>query len=739
MNLSRLHDISLKWKLLIPFLFLASAGAVGLFAVSYHFQADIIHINEEERLRNMYRYFLESIDLKKNMAMSLAYLVAKNPDVAQAFAKRDRRRLTDLLLPAYQKLHKDFGIKQFHFHVPPATSFLRLHAPDKFGERMAGFRHTINRARETVTGVGGVELGVFGFGIRSVVPVFYDGNQVGTVELGLSLEEPLLEEFKKNYGSDVTIYVQEEPVVDRPKIFASTRPLPLLEPELLRQSFNTGDVVFHTARSEGRDVAFISGPVRDFSSNIVAVVEISIDRTDTLALLRQYGTIAIFIGLAGLAVSMCFVWFISVVYTKRIEKVVEAAEGIAAGHRDTRIAVQSADELGTMARSINQMLTSLEESRQRVKDYAENLELMVEQRTCSLQESEETYRTLVEHVPLIVYLVMADGTAVFLNRFGEQMIGLTSQDLSGHHEVWIDRIHPHDRPRVLASFEHCLSSGKEFHSEYRMIHQDGHTVYVVDHAVPIYDEKNEFIRMDGIILDVTARQELQEKIVQAEELETLSEVSSRMAHEIRNPLTAIGGLTRRLLKSFGTSDARRKKAEMIVAEVERLERLLRMMTAYIEPKSIRLRSCDLNETVSRAVKRINSKFRDKGFSVKFHLDDSLPKIKLDCDLFEKVLVSLMENASYRKNQQGVIEVVTARNREYATVTVAYKVPFISDDDIEQFFYPFVSQDLFRQDVSDEDIIDVPICRVLIHKHGGVVNVSKEEDNLVKITINLPYE
>jgi methyl-accepting chemotaxis protein len=314
------------------------------------------------------------------MAMSLAYLVARNPEVAEAFAKRDRQRLIDLLHPAYQGLQEDFGVSQFHFHEPPATSFLRLHALGQYGERMEGYRHTINQARETGTGVGGLERGAFGLGIRSVVPVFHGGKQVGTAEFGLSFEKPLLREFKESYGADLTLYVPDE-----------------------------GGVI-HTARLDDRDIAVIIGPVRDFSSKIVAVAEISVDRSPTLALLKRYGTTAIIIGLAGLALSISFVWFISIIFTKRIEQVVQAADEIAAGHRDARITVKSADaritvksadELGTMARAINEMLTSLEESRRKVKDYAQNLESMVEHRTRTLKESEKTYRTLVENVPLL--------------------------------------------------------------------------------------------------------------------------------------------------------------------------------------------------------------------------------------------------------------------------------------------------------------------------------------------------
>lgn len=399
-------------------------GATALFAVSYHFQASLIRVNEEKRLRNQYQYFLNTIESKKNMAMSLSYLVAGNPDAAEAFARRDRRRLTELLHPAYLKLREDYGIKQFHFHVPPARSFLRLHALGQHGENMEGYRHTINKARQTGTGVGGLERGMFGLGIRGVVPVFHQAKQVGTVEIGLSFQEPLLEEFKQNFGDDLTLYVPEDPGAHKLKVFASTLQRGILSPHLLSQSFTSGDAVLQTAKRDGRDVALIAGPVRDFSGTIAGVVEISVDRGPVLALLKRYKVTAIVIGLIGLALSMTFVWFISVVFTKRIQEVVQAADEIAGGRRETRIKVKGADELGIMAHAINEMLGSLEESRRKIRDYAENLEHMVEERTLTLRESEKTYRTLVENVPLVVYLVTDDNTAMFLNTLSEQTIGV---------------------------------------------------------------------------------------------------------------------------------------------------------------------------------------------------------------------------------------------------------------------------------------------------------------------------
>jgi PAS domain S-box-containing protein len=737
LNWRRIQDISLKWKLIIPFLFLAAMGAAALFVVSYRFQASLIQVNEDTRLRNLYQVFLNDIESRKNAALSLAYLTAKNPDVAEALARRDRNRLITLLYPAYQILERDFGVRQFHFHLPPATSFLRFHALGQFGEKMEAFRPTINQARESGVGVGGIERGVLGLSIRSVAPVFYQGRQIGTVEFGLSLEKPLLDEFKKNYGSDIVLYIQEKPDQDGPKVFASTLDQTLLPTKLFYRLLASGEVVFQPESLGNRKLASVIGPVRDFSSKTIGVVKISVDRSPTVALLHRYAYLAAGLGLLGLAASICFVWFVSVVFTRRIGEVVKGADEIASGRRETRLPVKSGDELGIMARAINQMLASLEASQTRLKEYAQNLESMVEERTRSLKESEKTYRTLVENVPLIVYMVQPDGTTAFLNRSVEQILGATPQQVNGPYENWAGYIHPEDRDRVVTLRETSLREKRELHTEYRMVQEGGSLVHVFEHAVPVYNEEQNFMRMDGIVVDVTANKELQEKILQAQELETLGQISARLAHEVRNPLTSIGGLARRLVKSFEPSDPRTEKGRLIVDQVQKLEKILQMMLAYVEPPSIRLQPNDLNLAVTRAIAGLRTKIPQDGFSVKTTLDERLGPIKLDQELFEKTLIHLLEHAWHQMGQNGDLEVSTKKNGAQATVTLGYPVPHLAEEDLEQFFYPFALDFPPDKDVPLPELGDVSLAKVVIHQHGGVISVTKENAQRIKITISLP--
>jgi len=732
-----LHDLSLRWKLLIPFLFLALAGAISLFIVSYRFENSLIHVNEEKQLRHQYRIFLNDIELKKNMAMSLAHLTAQNPDVAEALAARDRQRLLSLMEPGYPVLKELYGAEQFHFHVPPATSFLRLHAPERYGDEMASFRPTIVQAVQTGKSVSGIEAGVFGLSIRGVAPVFSRNELAGTVEVGLSMGESFLRQFKENYGSEVAVHLAAGPEEKKPAIFAAAGSPAPLPPDQFNRSYLQGELVLRTTRYNGREVAVLTGPLTDFSSRIIAVVEICADRGPTLALLKKYAAVAAAIGLTGFGLSVAFIYCITLLFTRRIERVVASAEQIARGERNTGIPLQSRDELGLMAAAINRMLVSLEASRERLRDYAENLEEMVEERTRNLRETEQTYRTLVEHVPLIVYMISPEGTMVLLNCAAEKMIGMPAEMLNGSHDIWAGHIHAEDREQVTARLEQCLRGARDFSAEYRMVHRDGHTVYCQDHAVAVFDDAGAFVGLDGIVIDVTATRELQGKILQAEELKTLGQISSCLAHELRNPLTSIGGLTRLLGRSFDEGDPRSQKSEIIVEQVEKLEKILKMMLAYIGPQEINLVPADLNMIVAGVIDRVETEFSGWDFTVRKSLDGSVRPVRIDRDLFAKMLFNLIENGLHRMGRKGEIRIGTAQKGRYARLTLAYRVPHISNEEIENFFYPFAVAYPFAGGGTSEELMDLPMSKVIVHKHGGLIEVGKENENLVRIVIDLP--
>ncbi|MFW6247942.1 MAG: ATP-binding protein [bacterium] len=113
---------------------------------------------------------------------------------------RARSLLRSRLHETYEDLAQE-GFRTVHFHLPDGRSLLRFHAPDTWGDALHGVRDTVRIANSEHRFVSGFEIGRFGAGHRFVYPLAHDGRHVGSVELGISVDEvirPVLHELGKD-------------------------------------------------------------------------------------------------------------------------------------------------------------------------------------------------------------------------------------------------------------------------------------------------------------------------------------------------------------------------------------------------------------------------------------------------------------------------------------------------------------------------------------------------------------
>lgn len=727
-RLKDIQNISLKWKLLIPFLTLPVVLTVLLVAWGVRSQSQILRDQEEKRLRHMYWDFRHTVDRRLETSMSLAELVAANPAVQKALAERDRAELTRLYLPILKRLA---GVKQFHFHLHPARSFLRLHTPDRHGDELSR-RRTITRAQGTGKVTGGLEVGLTGIGLRGVAPVIYSGRTVGSVGIGASIEQPFLDQLKKDLGCDFTIYVPASQTPIGFRRLAATDPgRSFIAAPIYSQVMDEGQALFLTRQRNGEDLALLIGPIRDFNNQQVAVVELTRDRAATLSLIRKHTVWILSLGLAALSLSLAFVWLVSTLFLAPISALVDQAGKIAAGERVPQMEIMARDEFGALAEALNKMLASLEDSRYRLENYAHELEARFQERTAALVESEEKFRTLVENIPLVVYRLEHGLIRSFVGGHIERLTGWPAEEMVGGPAVWSTPIHPEDRDKVMAEERRCFEKGDFFEMEYRLRDRQGRVVEVLDHAEPVLDESGRMLYMEGYILDIREHKRLEEQTLQAEELKTLSEISARLAHEFRNPLSVVGLCAQRLSKTMSAADPDSSYSRILSEQVGRLEQILKMIQTYIQPMVLELKETDANQ-FALDLTRKTSPFLDE-HEVKLNLDlkPDLPRVKIDPEVMSRALVNLILNAAYQIPPKGFLDMSMAPEGNTLEIKLVYPAGYLPDDQLRHFFYPFTTED------ADTSLLDLPLVPVIVHRHNGIINVGREGEDLVAVTINLP--
>ena len=474
-------------------------------------------------------------------------------------------------------------------------------------------------------------------------------------------------------------------------------------------------------------------PIKDYSGQKVGLIEILLDRSEITSLLEDTLYMMLFVGLIGIAASFACVMIVTRYFLRPIRRIVYQAREIAQGARQELLEPIPMDEVGVLNEAINTMLISLKESRRQIEFHAAVLEARVQERTAELIESEEKYRTLVENVPLVVYRIRPNGGILFINHFVEEIFGYTPTEIFRNPQVWSGKIYDDDRDRVVSLREESFRKGKEFIAEYRVRHKDGHIVYVMDHAIPFQEADGSISSVDGIIVDVTGRIKLQERLVRSEEIKTISEVSARLAHEIRNPLVSAGGFARRLLTSMSPDDPNRTKVEIIVKEVSRLETILRMILHYIQPLELSPKPTDVNELIETSLNEAMAETDAPRTCLELHLQPGMPQVTADQAQIKRAFGNLIKNALCQMKQMSTLT-ISSRLDDGSIVTVfTYTPTHISPDDVEHFFYPFTASQI------SADLVDLPLSKIIVDKHGGTIGIELHDDGVLEIVITLPIK
>jgi signal transduction histidine kinase len=220
---------------------------------------------------------------------------------------------------------------------------------------------------------------------------------------------------------------------------------------------------------------------------------------------------------------------------------------------------------------------------------------------------------------------------------------------------------------------------------------------------------------------VTQRQKAdQETLLRMERLSVMGETSAIVAHELRNPLVAIGGFARTLLRSLPEGDPNRRFATIITEEVGRLERIIHDLLDFIRPQKLLRKSVLMDELMEETVRRFEDRFQEQ--EVDLELDLRAPGLRCNVNPGEiqQVLQNLLVNALQVLESGGAIIVRSHRLEGGLRIEVLDDGPGFAPDLRERMFTPF-----FTTKASGSGL-GLTICSQIVKAHGGMLDVRPRE-------------
>jgi len=341
----------------------------------------------------------------------------------------------------------------------------------------------------------------------------------------------------------------------------------------------------------------------------------------------------------------------------------------------------------------------------------------------ALRESEKRYRNIFEHAVEGIFQATEDGHYLSVNPAFARMCGFSSPEEMIKQVTDIARqlyVDPEDRTKIKALYEYP-GFVKGFETQFRR--REGGVIWVSITARSVRDEDGNLLRYEGTIEDITERKQAEKLLLQREKLNTLGAIAAEVAHEIRNPLVAIGGFARRLRENFPES----RECDIILDESRRLERVLTRIRNYLKPVEIRSQECSVTTLVTDCLALLAPETERRRITCRLALESRLPNVYADPDILTQIFINLILNATEAMDKGGTLII-----RFFETDTDLC-VQFKNKAERHKIKPPDL---LFRPFSEGGESIGLPLCYQLLRNMGGLLSFTQERDHMV-FTVTLP--
>jgi PAS domain S-box-containing protein len=386
----------------------------------------------------------------------------------------------------------------------------------------------------------------------------------------------------------------------------------------------------------------------------------------------------------------------------------------------------------------------------------------------ALRESEEKFQTLANNMSQLAWMADADGQIFWYNQRWLDYTGTTIEEMHGW--GWKKVHHPDHVERVVRRIQHSWDSRQPWEDTFPLRAKDGMYRWFLSRAVPIRDADGRVIRWFGTNTDVTELRDVQESLRNAkdalaksnrsleakvqestanltesraiierqEKLASLGVFAAGIAHEVRNPLTAIKVRLFTLKSSHKPGTSEHEDLEVIRHEIDRLEHLVHDFLQFARPAEPELQTMSIERLLRDVHDLLQSDLAGKSVELKLEFMAKEP-VCVDPNKMKQVLINFVQNGAESMEAGGTITLRSRTdkqvlNGQHATVVV------IDVADTGKGIPPEVQKRLFDPFFTTKEEgtgLGLSIAARIIGKHGGVIQYQTQPNRGTTFSIVLP--
>ena len=346
----------------------------------------------------------------------------------------------------------------------------------------------------------------------------------------------------------------------------------------------------------------------------------------------------------------------------------------------------------------------------------------------TLRETQTLNDLIIENAADGVIAVDKQGCVATMNPAAEQITGYPSHELLGrpYSSIFVDTGFYSPVLETLQQGTGHVALEISFPARER-------TIELSVTTSQIHNAQGELIGALVIFSDLTARKEIQRRQAQTERLATLGELMAGVAHEVRNPLTAIKGYAQ-ILKLQDAEPAHQHYLAVILKEIDSINSVIQQLLDFSRPREQRQQSVSLNQLIGECLVLIQT----TGLQARIHftteLDASLGNIKADGELLKQVMLNILINAVQAITTCGNITIRTLIwDQKHQAIVVEDDGCGIAPEHLTKIFDPF-----FTTKASGTGL-GLALSQRIINAHQGDIRLTSTPGHGTAFTLILPTQ
>ena len=332
----------------------------------------------------------------------------------------------------------------------------------------------------------------------------------------------------------------------------------------------------------------------------------------------------------------------------------------------------------------------------------------------------------------------------FISDYATRMLGYSIEELRAAPNFWQKFVHPDDQESLSQRAQAIFESGEPGTIQFRCFTRDGRTIFAEAHVAIVDDDQAKQITTCGVIMDITARREIEEALTQYtqdlrrsnDELEQFAYVAS---HDLQEPLRMVTSYLQLIKERYSErlDDDGLEFIRFAVDGAARMKSLIDDLLAYsrLQRDQSDLKAVSMEEVLEQVCQSLYLAIEDSGAII---THDPLPEVMAVEGQMFQLLQNLIANAiKFRREETPHIQLAVQNQNHEWIFSVADNGIGIDPEYLERIFVVF--QRLHPHDVYPGTGIGLAICRRIVEGHGGHIWAESQPGQGTSFHFSLPVK